>query len=78
MSERRRWPTMLGLLLTTALGAVLSYLLSRRARWRRERSPDQASLGELAARLRQKARERLRTHADRPAQENREGEIENV
>jgi hypothetical protein len=54
-SKRRRWLTVLGFLLTTVAGAVLSYLLSRRARWARERSPEEASVPELSARLRRKA-----------------------
>lgn len=54
-SKRRRWLTVFGFLMTTALGAVLSYLFSRRARWARERSPEEASVPELSARLRRKA-----------------------
>jgi len=54
-SKRRRWLTAFGFLLTTVVGAVLSYLLSRRARWARERSPEEASVPELSARLRRKA-----------------------
>ncbi len=54
-TERRRRLRALGLFLATAIGGLVAYLLSRRARRARKPAPEEASLDDLSARLRRAA-----------------------